>query len=139
MARDILLWITQVLAVLHPAPLIQGIIVQLQEQVQRAQGRGIFQPYRKLWKLLQKQIVPPTALWVLLVAVVAATCTLVVQMLIPVLTNFPLPLSDMEDIPCGVVFTLGLFMIILATIECLSRYLFASDDVELSTLGRKYQ
>ena len=92
-ARDILLQIAQVLTVLLLAPLIQGIILQFEERVQRARGPGIFQPYRDLWKLFHKQVVvPETASWLFWVTpVVAFTCMLVVPILIPVLTNFPLP------------------------------------------------
>ena len=52
--RDILLQIGQVAAVLLLAPLIQGIILQFEERVQRARGPGVFQPYRDLWKLFHK-------------------------------------------------------------------------------------
>ena len=99
-ARDILLQIGQVVTVLVLAPLIQGIIVQFEERVQRAQGPGIFQPYRDLWKLFHKEIVvPQTASWLFWAApIVAFTCMLTVPILIPVLTDFPLPLSDMGDI-----------------------------------------
>ena len=101
--RDILLQIGQVVTVLALAPLIQGIIVQFEERVQRAQGPGILQPYRDLRKLFHKQIViPQTASWLFWAApVVAFTCMLVVPILIPVLTNFPLPESDMGDILGG--------------------------------------
>ncbi|MGH7074358.1 MAG: NADH-quinone oxidoreductase subunit H, partial [Stellaceae bacterium] len=98
--RDILLQIGQVLTVLILAPLIQGIILQFQERVQRARGPGIFQPYRDLWKLFHKeQVIPETASWLFWVTpVVAFTCMLTVPILIPVLTNYPLPFSDMGDI-----------------------------------------
>ena len=125
MIRDILLQIAQVLTVLLLAPLIQGIIVQFEERVQRAQGPGIFQPYRDLWKLFHKQIVvPETASWLFWAApVVAFTCMLTVPILIPVLTNFPLPLSDMGDIlGGGLILTLGSFMIILAGLDTASAY-----------------
>ena len=124
-ARDILLQIGQVVTVLLLAPLIQGIIVQFEERVQRAQGPGIFQPYRDLWKLFHKQIVvPQTASWLFWVTpVVAFTCMLTVPILIPVLTNFPLPLSDMGDIlGGGLILTLGSFMIILAGLDTASAY-----------------
>ena len=107
------------------APLIQGIIVQFEERVQRAQGPGIFQPYRDLWKLFHKQIVvPETASWLFWATpVVAFTCMLTVPILIPVLTNFPLPLSDMGDIlGGGLILTLGSFMIILAGLDTASAY-----------------
>jgi formate hydrogenlyase subunit 4 len=125
MARNILLQIAQVLTVLLLAPLIQGIILQFEERVQLAQGPGIFQPYRDLWKLFRKQIIAPqTVSWIYWVTpVVAFTCMLTVPILIPVLTNFPLPLSDMGDIlGGGFILTLGSFMIVLAGLDSGSAY-----------------
>lgn len=124
-ARDILLQIAQVLTVLILAPLIQGVIVQFEERVQRSQGPGVFQPYRDLWKLFHKQIVvPQTASWLFWITpLVAFTCMLIVPILIPVLTNFPLPESDMGDIlGGGLILTLGSFMIILAGLDSSSAY-----------------
>jgi formate hydrogenlyase subunit 4 len=124
-SRDILLQIAQVAAVLLLAPLIQGIIVQFEERVQRAQGPGIFQPYRDLRKLFQKQLViPESASWLFWATpVVAFTCMLTVPILIPVLTNFPLPQSDMGDIlGGGLILTLGSFMITLAGLDTSSAY-----------------
>lgn len=125
MMRDIFLQIGQVAAVLILAPLVQGIILQFEERVQRAQGPGIFQPYRDLWKLFHKQIVlPDTATWLFWITpIVAFTCMLTVPILIPVLTNFPLPLSDMGDIlGGGLILTLGSFMIVLAGLDTSSAY-----------------
>lgn len=124
-ARDVLLQIAQVLVVLLLSPLLQGIIIQFEERVQRAQGPGIFQPYRDLWKLFHKQlVVPQTASWIYWAApVVAFTCMLTVPILIPVLTNYPLPLSDMGDIlGGGLILTLGSFMITLAGLDTTSAY-----------------
>ena len=124
-ARDIGLQIAQVFAVLALSPLIQGIILQFEERVQRGQGPGIFQPYRDLWKLFHKRlVVPRTASWVYWVApVVAFTCMMTVPILIPVLTNYPLPLSDMGDIlGGGLILTLGSFMILLAGLDSGSAY-----------------
>ena len=123
--RDIILQIAQVLTVLLLGPLLQGIIVQFEERVQRAQGPGIFQPYRDLWKLFHKQlVVPETASWLYWAApVVAFTAMLTVPILIPVLTNYPLPLSDMGDIlGGGLILTLGSFMITLAGLDTTSPY-----------------
>ena len=106
-------------------PLLQGVILQFEERVQRGQGPGIFQPYRDLWKLFHKQIVvPETASWLYWAApIVAFTTTLTVPILIPVLTNFPLPLSDMGDIlGGGLILTLGSFMITLAGLDTRSAY-----------------
>jgi formate hydrogenlyase subunit 4 len=139
-ARDILLQVAQVLTVVVLAPLIQGIILQFEERVQRSQGPGIFQPYRDLWKLFHKQIVvPQTASWLFWVTpIVAFTCMLVVPILIPVLTNFPLPESDMGDIlGGGLILTLGSFMIILAGLDTSSAYggIGSSRAVMLSILA----
>jgi formate hydrogenlyase subunit 4 len=125
MIRDVLLQIAQVLAVLVLAPLLQGTILQWEERVQRAQGPGIFQPYRDLWKLFHKQlVVPATASFIYWSApLVAFTCMLTVPLLIPVLTNFPLPLSDMGDIlGGGLILTLGSFFITLAGLDSGSAY-----------------
>ena len=122
---DIILQVLQVLTVICLGPLIQGVIVQFEERVQRGQGPGIFQPYRDLWKLFHKQIViPETASWVYWAApVVAFTCMMTVPILIPVLTNYPLPLSDMGDIlGGGLILTLGSFMITLAGLDTTSAY-----------------
>jgi formate hydrogenlyase subunit 4 len=124
-ARDILLQIAQVWSVMAFAPLLQGAILQFEERVQRAQGPGLFQPYRDLWKLFHKQIVAPeTASWIYWAApIVAFTAMLTVPILIPVLTDFPLPLSDMGDIlGGGLILTLGSFMVVLAGLDSGSAY-----------------
>ncbi len=123
--RDVILQVLQVLTVLCLGPLLQGIIAQFEERVQRGQGPGIFQPYRDLWKLFHKDIVAPeTASWLYFVTpVVAFTCMMTVPILIPVLTNYPLPLSDMGDIlGGGLILTLGSFMITLAGLDTTSAY-----------------
>lgn len=140
MIRDILLQIAQVLTVLVFAPLLQGLILQWEERVQRARGPGIFQPYRDLWKLFHKQIVAPdTASFIYWITpVVAFTCMLTVPILIPVLTNFPLPQSDMGDIlGGGLVLTFGAFMITLAGLDSGSVYggIGASRSVMLGILA----
>lgn len=118
--KEILLQVSQVLTVLLLSPLIQGVIVKLEERVQRAQGPSVFQPYRDLWKLFHKRIVvPDTASAIHWAApIVAFTCMLTVPILIPVLTDFPLPYSDMGDIlGGGLILTLGSFMILLAGLD----------------------
>jgi formate hydrogenlyase subunit 4 len=118
--HSLLLQLAQVLAVLGLSPLIQGLIARFEERVQRAEGPSLFQPYRDLWKLFHKRLViPDTASWIHWAApVVAFTCMLTVPILIPVLTDFPLPFSDMGDIlGGGLILTLGSFMILLAGLD----------------------
>jgi formate hydrogenlyase subunit 4 len=123
--RDVLLQVAQVLTVLLLSPLLQGVILQWEERIQRAQGPGILQPYRDLWKWFHKQlVVPDTATFIYWLApVVAFTCMLTVPILIPVLTDFPLPLSDMGDIlGGGLILTLGSFMVSVAGLDSGSSY-----------------
>lgn len=116
----VLIQVCQVLAVILGAPLLHGFIVKLEERIQRGQGPSVFQPYRDLLKLLGKELViPETASWVFWVApVVAFTSMLIVPILIPVLTNYPLPLSNMGDIlGGGLILTLGSFAILLSGLD----------------------
>lgn len=125
MLRDVLDQIAQVMAVLLLSPLLQGFIQKFEERVQRSQGPSLLQPYRDLRKLFRKQLVVPlTASWVYWVApVVAFTAMLTVPLLIPVLTDYPLPLSDMGDIlGGGLILTVGTFFINLAALDTGSAY-----------------
>ncbi|WP_412066437.1 respiratory chain complex I subunit 1 family protein [Rhizobium sp. SYY.PMSO] len=138
--RELFLQAAQIVSVLIFAPLLQGIILQFEERVQRAQGPGIFQPYRDLRKLFSKEIVvPESSSWIFWLApVIAFTCMLTVPMLIPVLTDFPLPYSDMADIlGGGLILTLGSFMITLAGLDSGSAYggIGSSRAVMLSILA----
>ncbi|XBS71502.1 NADH-quinone oxidoreductase subunit H [Acerihabitans sp. KWT182] len=97
MLRDIIAQVAQLLTVILLAPLLQGFILRYEERVQRSLGPSLVQPYRDLRKLFRKQLViPDTVSWIFWAApVVAFTAMLTVPLLIPVLTNYPLPLSDM--------------------------------------------
>jgi Formate hydrogenlyase subunit 4 len=104
MRGDVILQqVCQVLAIVLLSPLLHGFIVTMEEKVQRGRGPSLFQPYRDLFKLLRKEIVvPQTASWIFWAApIVAFSAMLTVPILIPVLTNYPLPLSDMGDILGG--------------------------------------
>ncbi|MDE2235145.1 MAG: NADH-quinone oxidoreductase subunit H [Gammaproteobacteria bacterium] len=139
-ARDILAQIAQVLAVLVLSPLIQGFILRYEERVQLSRGPALLQPYRDLWKLFHKQtVVPDSASWVYWAApVVAFTAMLTVPLLIPVLTNYPLPLSNMGDIlGGGLILTVGGFFVNLAALDSGSAYggVGSSRTVMLSILA----
>ena len=117
---DIALQTCQVLCVLLLAPLLQGFILKTEERVQRSRGPSLFQPYRDLWKLFHKESVEPdSASWIYWIApIIAFTAMLIVPILIPVLTDRPLPLSDMGDmLGGGMVLTLGSFAIVLAGLD----------------------
>ena len=63
-ARDIFLGHPSGSTALVLGFIVHGTIVQFEERERRAQGPGILQPYRDLWKLFHKHIVSPrTGLW----------------------------------------------------------------------------
>jgi formate hydrogenlyase subunit 4 len=117
---DVLLQIGQVLTILLLSPLIHGFIVFAEERVQGSRGPSILQPYRDLWKYFHKeQLVPDSASFIFwLTPIVAFVAMMIVPMLIPVLTNFPLPLSNIGDIlGGGLILTLAAFFISLSGLD----------------------
>ena len=141
MRGDVILQqVCQVLAIVLLSPLLHGFIVTMEEKVQRGRGPSLFQPYRDLFKLFRKEIVvPQTASWIFWAApIVAFSAMLTVPILIPVLTNYPLPLSDMGDIlGGGLILTLGGFAIMLAGLDSGHPYggLGSSREAMLSILA----
>jgi len=138
--RDCLLQIGQVAAVLVLAPLLQGFILRYEERAQRSLGPSLIQPYRDLWKLFHKELVVPEGASMIHFCAppVAFTAMLTVPLLIPVLTNYPLPLSDMGDIlGGGLILTLGSFFITLAALDSGSAYggIGASRSVMITILA----
>ncbi|MHB8189989.1 MAG: respiratory chain complex I subunit 1 family protein [Ferrimicrobium sp.] len=120
MVSAVVLQVCQVLTVIVFAPLLHGFISTCEEKVQRSRGPSILQPYRDLWKLFHKEtVVPEASSWLFWAApVVAFTAMMIVPMLIPVLTNYPLPWSDMGDIlGGGLILTLAGFAILLAGLD----------------------
>lgn len=116
----VLLQFAQVLTVVLGSPLLHGFIVKTEERVQRSKGPSVLQPYRDLIKLFRKEIVAAESVsWVFWAApIVAFTAMMIVPILIPVLTNYPLPLSNMGDIlGGGLILTLGSFAILLAGLD----------------------
>ena len=93
----------QVLTILCGAPLVSGIIAHMEGRLQGRRGPRILQPYYDLIKLFRKEnLVTEESSWVFLAGpVIAFGCYLIVPLLIPVLTDFPLPLGYMGDILGG--------------------------------------
>jgi formate hydrogenlyase subunit 4 len=93
----------QDLTILFGAPLVSGVVAHVEGRLQGRRGPRILQPYYDLAKLFRKEtVVPDGSSWVFLVApIVAFGCYLIVPLLIPVLTTYPLPLGYMGDIIGG--------------------------------------
>ncbi|MGC8703006.1 MAG: NADH-quinone oxidoreductase subunit H [Thiomonas sp.] len=112
--------VCQVLVIALLCPLLHGFIAAMEEKVQRGTGPSLFQLYHDLFNWFRKEIVVPgTASWIFWVApIVAFSAMLTVPILIPVLTNHPLPLSDRGDIlGGGLILTFCGFAILLAGLD----------------------
>lgn len=115
----------QIATVLCCAPLLRGIINRFKAIVQSKHGPGIWQPYRDYWKLLHKgSVVSDHASWVYHMAPLFSFITpLVVAMLIPVLTAYPLPFAFMGDMLAGgFILSLGGFFTSIAAMDTASTF-----------------
>lgn len=121
----VVLQFLQVLTVLLLAPLLPGVINHLKANVQARVGPSIFQPYFDYWKLLRKgRVISEHASWVFAVAPYFAFITpLIVAMLIPVLTAYPLPYAFMGDmLGGGFILSLGSFFTSLGALDTASAF-----------------
>lgn len=115
----------QVLTVALGAPWASGVIGRLEARLQGRRGTRVLQPYYDLAKLFAKEsLAPDGASWVFLAApFIAFSAYLSVPLLIPVLTNYPLPLGYMGDIlGGGLILALASFVTTTAAAETSSPY-----------------
>ena len=102
----------QVLVVMGCAPLVAGVITRLKEIIQSKRGPSILQPYRDLWKLFHKdEVVSLESSWIFRFTPYMVFVTpILVTLLIPVLTDYPLFFAFMGDmLGGGFVLALGGF------------------------------
>ncbi|HTT53153.1 MAG TPA: NADH-quinone oxidoreductase subunit H [Streptosporangiaceae bacterium] len=122
---SVLVQVLQSLVVLLAAPLYAGVITRAEAMVTSRRGPSIFQPYRDLAKLLRKgSAVSDQASWVFRGApFVAFACYLTVSVIVPVITDTPLPLAFLADLIGGAfVLALASFAISLAGLDTASPY-----------------
>ncbi len=115
----------QLAFVLGLSPLVKGCIATAKARFQGRRGPPLLQPYFDLAKLLRKEdLVPTGASWLWRVApLVYFAAPLVVTLLIPVLTDFPLYFAFTGDMLAGgFVLTLGGFFLVLAALDPSSPY-----------------
>lgn len=111
----IFLQILQLLTVLFVSPLIKGILNRWKEFVQGKKGPSIFQVYRDLWKLFHKERVVPESAGRFYSAApyIYFVAPLIVTMLIPVLTAYPLFMAFAGDmLSGGFILGLGAFFLL---------------------------
>lgn len=115
----------QLITVLVGAPWVSGVIARVEARLQGRRGPRVLQPYYDLMKLFGKEsLAPEGASWVFLATpFIAFVAYLTVPLLIPVLTNYPLPLGYMGDIlGGGLILALGSFFTTTAAAETSSPY-----------------
>ena len=119
-------WLVQILqsvVVLFGAPLYAGVLARAEAIVESKRGPSIFQPYRDLLKLLRKgSTVSDQASWIFAITpFVTFACYLTVSVIVPVITNTPLPLAFLADLIGGAfVLALASFMTSLAGLDTAS-------------------
>ncbi len=117
--------ILQSLVVLLAAPLYAGVLARAEAIVESKRGPSVLQPYRDLAKLLRKgSATSDQASWIFAITPFATfACYLTVSVIVPVITNTPLPLAFLADLIGGAfVLALASFMTSLAGLDTGSAY-----------------
>ncbi|HTZ55758.1 MAG TPA: NADH-quinone oxidoreductase subunit H [Candidatus Acidoferrum sp.] len=120
MIQSIALNIAQLAFVLLLSPLFAGVLTRCKEIVQSKRGPSVLQPYRDLRKLFAKnERIPEDSSWLFRAApYVIFIVPLIVTLLIPVLTNFPLFFAFAGDmLGAGFIFAISGMFFTLAAID----------------------
>jgi formate hydrogenlyase subunit 4 len=115
----------QPLTVLAAAPGVTGVIAKVEARLQGRRGVRVLQPYYDLAKLFRKEALAPQGASpvFLLAPIIAMTCYMTIPLLIPVLTDYGLPLGYMGDIlGGGFLLSLASFAIAVGAAETGSPY-----------------
>jgi formate hydrogenlyase subunit 4/hydrogenase-4 membrane subunit HyfE len=117
--------VLQVVTILALAPLVSGIIARVEAIIQQRKGPRVLQPYYDIFKLLQKETVLPAPAGPVFRAApyVSFAAYATVPLLIPALTNFPLPLGYIADFfGVGLILALASFSVSIAAVDSGSPY-----------------
>jgi formate hydrogenlyase subunit 4 len=123
--RSIALNLCQLGFVLTISPLMAGILSTLKERVQSKRGPSILQPYRDLRKLFRKdEVLSTESTWIFRFAPYAIfVFPLMVTLLIPALTSFPLFFAFAGDmLAAGFILAFSGFFLTLAAIDAANPY-----------------
>ena len=130
----------QASVVLLTSPLLAGVAARLKAWTESRRGPSVVQPYRDLAKYLRKEtLLPQTASRVFVVAPFVAFGTyLLIAMVVPVITPYPIPFAPTVDfLGGGLLFGLAGIVTLLAAIDSGSNYsaLGASRTVSFAALA----
>ncbi len=112
--------VCQILVVLLLSPLLRGLLTRIEERMQAKRGPSIWQPYYDLCKLFHKdEVVSDQSTWIFRFApYIYFLAPLLVTMLIPVLSDYPLFMAFMGDmVAAGFILSMGAFFLSLAAMD----------------------
>jgi formate hydrogenlyase subunit 4 len=112
--------VLQIIFVMAFAPLYAGVLSRFKEMVQSRRGPSVFQPYRDIWKLFQKdEVISEETTWIFrFTPYLVFVIPIFVATLIPVLTDYPLAFAFMADMLGGGFFlALAGFFAALAAVD----------------------
>ena len=95
--------VIQVSLVILLSPLVAGIINRLKAMVESCHGPSILQPYYDLLKLFHKEVVVPqnSTFIFILTPFVSFSAYLVIALVVPIVTPYPLPYGILLDLLGG--------------------------------------
>ncbi|MHB8568193.1 MAG: respiratory chain complex I subunit 1 family protein [Nitrososphaerales archaeon] len=117
--------VIQVGTVLLLSPLISGIINRLKAMIESKHGPSIFQPYYDLSKLFKKEVVIPerSSIIFILAPFLSFSAYLVISLVIPIVTPYPLPYGILLDLLGGaLMFGFAGIIGIIAAIDARTNY-----------------
>jgi formate hydrogenlyase subunit 4 len=117
--------VIQVGTVLLLSPLVAGIINRLKATIESRRGPSIFQPYYDLSKLFRKEVVVPerSSIIFILSPFIAFSAYLVIALVIPIVTPYPLPYGILLDLLGGaLMFGFAGIIGIVAAIDARTNY-----------------
>lgn len=132
--------VIQVGTVLILSPLIAGVINRLKAIIESKHGPPLLQPYYDLMKLFRKEVVVPerASSFFVLAPFLSFTAYIVISLVIPIVTPYPLPYGILLDLLGGAL-TFGLAGVvgIIAAIDAHTNYtaLGASRSASFSALA----
>jgi formate hydrogenlyase subunit 4 len=107
------------------APLLAGVYARVRAWVESRHGPSIFQPYYDLAKLLRKETLRPegSSAFFLLGPFLAFAAYLVISVVVPIVTPYPLPFAGLVDfLGGGLLFGLAALVTALAALDSGSNY-----------------